>query len=67
MAKNKKDVNETSNFDVLNPFGQYDDLKIRMVVDSHQESYNSEITRTKKDSGLSVRVKSKRFNSTRNK
>lgn len=43
MAKNKKNLNKSNGFNGLSPFGENNDLNLRMFVDSHQESYSSEV------------------------
>lgn len=43
MAKNKKNLNKPNGFDGLSSFGENNDLNLRMFVDSHQESYTSEV------------------------
>lgn len=43
MTKNKNNLNKPNGFNGLSPFGENNDLNVRMVVDSHQESYNSDV------------------------
>lgn len=40
---NQKNSNKSFVADSLSPFGDNNDLNLRIVVDSHQESYNSEV------------------------
>ena len=65
MAKKKENFDRPNGFDSLSPFGENNDLKFRMKVESSQESYDSGVVGFQKTlkpftKGKGSKVKSRR-------